>query len=298
MERQGPCNPPCAPCGSEKDCWREVGAEGKPRLVRDLDEATYRAARDSLSVSGAKILINDGPAAFKWAMDHPTHKYVFDFGTAAHKLVLGVGAPLHVIEAADWRSGAAKAERDEAREAGKVPLLTKDYAVVEAMADRLSSHTTAMRLLSVGESEVSAYAPDEETGVLRRGRVDWLHPRILVDYKTTAGSVHPTALAGKYGTVRKFGYDQQAAWYLDLLRANDHPAEAFAFIFQSKAEPYPVTVAVLSDEELWEARAKNAAALRLFADCTAADTWPEPIREDGWALLSLTNPTYIEEHVA
>lgn len=268
------------------------------RLVRDLAEQEYHADRGSLSVSGAKILINEGPAAFRWTQDHPRTSDAFDLGSAAHKLVLGVGDPLHVVEADDWRSKAARDERDAAREAGAIPLLAKDHAVVVAMADRLSSHTTAMRLLSTGEPEVSAYAPDEETGVMRRGRVDWLHPSMLVDYKTTAGSVHPTALAGKYGTVRKWGYDQQAAWYLDLLRDNDHPAEDFAFIFQSKAAPYPVTVAVVDEADLWEARQKNADALRLYAACMESGTWPEPVREDGWARLSLNSPSYIEEYAA
>lgn len=268
------------------------------RLVRDLPESTYHADRESLSVSGAKILLDEGPAAFRWQQDHPRHSDAFDLGSAAHKLVLGVGAPIRPIDANDWRGKVAQAERDEAREAGEIPLLAKDYAVVQAMADRLASHTTAMRLLSAGEPEVSAYALDETTGVMRRGRVDWLHPNVLVDYKTTAGSVHPTALAGKYGTVRKWRYDQQAAWYTDLLRANDHPAEEFAFIFQSKAAPYPVTVAVVREDDLWEARDRNAEALRIYAQCVETGTWPEPVREDGWAVLSLNQQTYIEETAA
>lgn len=260
-----------------------------------IDEQEYHRDPTSLSVSGAKILTDEGPAAFRWAQDHPRHSDAFDIGSAAHALVLGVGAPIVEVPHDDWRTKAAQAERDLAREDGCTPLLTKDYAVVRAMADKLSEHTTAMRLLSEGRPEVSIYAPDERTGVMRRGRVDWLHPSLVVDYKTTAGSVHPTALAGRYGTVRKWGYDRQAAWYLDLLRDLGHPALGFAFIFQAKAAPYSVTVATVDDDDLWEARDKNADALTLFAACTESGIWPEPVPTDSWARLSLTQQTYIEE---
>lgn len=267
-------------------------------LVRDLDEQKYHADRGSLSQSGAKVLTDEGPAAFRWMLDHPRTSGAFDHGSAAHKLVLGVGQPIHVVEAEDWRTKDARAERDVARERGEIPLLSKDYAVADAMAAKIREHTTAMRLLSEGEPEVSAYCPDEATGVMRRGRVDWLHPRILVDYKTTAGSVHPSGLAGRWGVVKKWGYDRQAAWYLDLMRDLGHPAEVFAFIFQSKAEPYPVTVAVVPEDDLWEARERNADALRIYRECVETDTWPAPIRPDGWAVLSLTDQTYVEEHLA
>lgn len=140
-------------------------------LIRDLDEAKYHADRDSLSVSGAKLLLRS-PALFRHRLDHPEHKDVFDLGSAAHKLVLGVGPDLAVIDADSWRTKAAQEERDAARAAGAIPLLKADHERVVAMADRLAEHKTAMTLLSEGEPEVSAYALDERTGVLRRGRFD------------------------------------------------------------------------------------------------------------------------------
>ena len=264
-------------------------------FVRDLDEATYHADRTSLSVSGAKTLMKS-PALFRHQQDNPVHKDVFDFGTAAHRLVLGVGAELAVVEADDWRGKGAREAREAARLNGRTPLLAKDYATVQAMADRLSEHTLAMRLLSEGEPEVSAYALDEETGVMRRGRFDWLHPSLLVDYKSAA-SANPRDLAGRYGAVRKWGYDAQAAWYTDLARDLGHPAAAFAFVFQEKSEPYQVTVAYIDDADLWDARQHNRAALERFRDCTAAGIWPAYLPDDTAARLSLTDQTYFEEAI-
>jgi len=267
-----------------------------PGFYPDIPESEYHADRDSLSVSGAKTLLK-APALFRWQQDHPVHRDVFDFGSAAHALVLGAGAPIKVVDADSWRSKAAQELRDIARRQGETPMLTADYAKVEAMADALSSHTLAMRLLSEGQPEVSAYCKDEATGVMRRGRFDWLHPSLIVDYKSAA-SADPRELAGRYGTVRKWGYDSQAAWYLDLARDLGHPASAFAFIFQMKEPPYLVTVAYVDEGDLHDARAANQRALETFRDCTASGVWPGYLNDDTAAVLSLTQQTYLEEVIA
>lgn len=261
----------------------------------DVPEADYHADRGSLSVSGAKTILK-APALFRWQQDNPVHKDVFDIGTAAHKLVLGVGTPIVTIDADSWRTKAAQEARDDARANGETPLLAADAARVQAMADALSSHTLAMRLLSDGRPEVSAYCEDKATGVTRRGRFDWLGANVLTDYKTAASS-DPRDLAGKYGAVKKWGYDQQAAWYTDLARDLGHPAAAFAFIFQMKEPPYLVTVAYVDDADLWDARARNAHALERFRDCTESGVWPGYLPDDTAALIDLSMPTYTEEAI-
>jgi hypothetical protein len=271
--------------------------EIEPGLHDDVPEAEYHGHAGSLSVSGAKVLLRS-PAHFAHQREHPPPpKAIYDYGHAAHKLVLGVGDPIAVVDAADWRSGAAKAARADARSEGAVPMLRKDYAKVESMADRLSSHAVAMQLLSEGRPEVSAYALDEPTGVLRRGRVDWLHPALLVDYKT-AVSAHPDDLSGRYGVMRKNGYDQQAAWYTDLLRDLGHPAEAFAFIVQEKEPPYEVAVVYIDEDDLADARARNRLALEMYRDCTASGIWPGAVPDTSIARLSLTERAHTLEDMS
>lgn len=273
-----------------------------PGFHSDIPEADYHGDRDSLSVSGAKVLLK-APALFRWQQDHPVHKNVFDFGTAAHRLVLGVGCDLIVHEYDPEKVKSPKAtkawkdQQGEVRKAGNVLLLPEEHATVTAMADQLSSHSLATRLLSEGEAEVSAYAVDEATGIMRRGRFDWLGPRVLTDYKTAA-SVDPRDLAGRYGVVKKLGYDSQAAWYTDLARDLGHPASAFAFIFQAKEPPFLVTVAYVRDDDLWEARARNRHALERFRDCRDSGLWPGYLNDDAAAVLSLTEQTYVEDLIA
>lgn len=273
-----------------------------PGFYDDILETEYHADKLSLSMSGAKVLLK-APALFREQQDNPVHKDVFDFGTAAHSLVLGVGAEIVVHDydseqVKQPKSTTAWKERQaEVRKDGGVLLLPDEFATVEAMADRLSSHSLAMRLLSDGKPEVSAYAPDEETGVMRRGRFDWLGGSVLTDYKTAA-TVDPRELSGRYGAIKKWGYDQQAAWYTDLARDLGHPANAFAFIFQMKEPPYLVTVAYVPDHDLYDARAMNQQALAIFRDCMETGEWPGYLPDDTAAVVSLEHQTYTEERIA
>src|SRR5258706_418444 len=92
--------------------------------IYDLPEDDYFARTNALSASGAKLLLPPScPAKFRWALDHPVHKDVFDFGSAAHKMVLGAGPVLEVIDVADWRTNKAKDAREYARMNGCVPIL-------------------------------------------------------------------------------------------------------------------------------------------------------------------------------
>lgn len=253
-------------------------------FIDDLDEETYHAHQGSLSHSGAKLILK-APAHYKYALTHPKHKNEFDFGTAAHAEVLGVGAEIvvHEYDADKVKSPKAtnawKAEQSDVRARGAVLLLPEEYAKVREMADVLSSHRLAMRLLSEGKPEVSAFVEDEETGVLKRARFDWLGSSILDDYKSTVCS-EPGWFVRQAANL---GYHSQAAWYSDVAAELGHPADAFAFIAQEKEPPYLVTVIELPPELVDAGRARNRRALQMFRDCTESGLWPGYVPDDTFA---------------
>lgn len=262
---------------------------GAPGFWPDVPEAAYHAHLGSLSVSGAKVLLR-APALFKWERDNPKpFKKVFEYGSAAHGKVLGTGAEIRVIPAKMLASNGAastadaKAFIEQARKDGAVPLKQAEADQVRAMADKLSEHSLAMELLSEGQPEVSAFAIDEGTGVLRRGRFDWLGTEILTDYKTASTS-DPAAFGR---TAADLGYHMQAAWYLNLAHDLGHPAEAFAFLVQSKEPPYLVTVVELDDEALTRGRELNRRALERFRDCTESGIWPGYLPDTEFARVSI-----------
>lgn len=237
-------------------------------------------AGGSLSSSGArKLLPPSCPARFKWERDNgPENRPEFDFGHAAHREVLGVGADLVVVEAKDWRTKAAKEARDAAYANGATPLLAADYDIVLGMAAALRAHPLAAALLQPdrGKPEQALIWQDSDTGIWRRALVDWLaglgsRRPIFVDYKTTIRADAESLQR----TVHKYGYHCQADWYLDGARALGWPADtAFLFIFQEKTPPYLVNVIELDDLALNIAHARNRQAIEIYRDCTTTGMWP------------------------
>jgi len=246
-----------------------VLAMPEPGLYAQIPEADYHGDPHSLSVSGAKDLLR-APALYQWRLTHPEERDYFDFGSAAHAHLLGTGRDVVAVDAPDWRTADARAERDRIRAEDRVPVLEQDWRRIEDMADAVSNHPLASSLLSGGQPEVSAYAIDPHTGILRRGRFDYLGPDAIVDYKTTT-SAEPSQFAK---SCANYGYDMQAAWYLDLCTLLGEDRAAFAFVAQEKTEPYLVEVYALDDAAEERGRRRNRRALETFQRCLEADHWP------------------------
>lgn len=257
----------------------------EPGLYADIPESEYHRDRKSLSSSGArKLLPPSCPAIFQHERHNPPEpKSFFDVGTAAHALVLGVGAPIVEIPADMLASNgaatttAAKSFVAEQRKAGNVPLKSDEYNAVHAMAARLRDHPIAAALLRGGRAEVSAYWVDEPTGVWRRSRFDYLpepvrgRRLVIPDYKTTQD-----ANPAKFGkSAADFGYYMQQAWYLDAVAelgiADD---AAFVFIVQSKNAPYLVSVVELDYAAVELGYRMNRRAIDIYAECEATGVWP------------------------
>ena len=234
-----------------------------------IPEQEYHADRASLSSTGAKTIATQGLRAFRWGQDHPVHKDSFDLGSVVHALILGVG-DYTVLEHDSWRTKAAQAERDEARAAGSTPILAKDFNAAEEMADAVLSNKLASAILSEGRPEVSMWHEDPETGVLMRGRADYLRDGYLVDLKTSAGAIDPWAFEKKVWDLR---YGLQMYWYTRLLELNGVDA-APLWIVISKDAPHEVYVSQPSAELMERGREDAERALRMYADALLTDKWP------------------------
>lgn len=260
-----------------------------PVVRDDLPEAVYHASRDSLSYSGAKTLLTACPARYRWELDHGRPpKAAFDLGHAVHSLVLGVGEPIVVVDAPDWKTKAAQEKKKDAYAAGHVPLLEADYAAAEAAADAVRAHPTCAALLADGTPERSLFWRDETHDVGRRARPDWMTQRagrtIVLDLKTCVSA----SLSAIAKSVANFRYFQQHPWYLDGVRAcglGDDPAFLFAFV--EKEPPHLVTVVELDGEAVAHGAAENERALAIYAECVRTDTWPAYAAPDDIPAISL-----------
>lgn len=259
-------------------------------IYAHIPEDVYHGDPRSLSSSGARALLPPScPALFRQKIDEPPDpKPQYDFGHAAHKMVLGEGQRLFVLDPAvhgrtkdgeiakvPAATSKWKAADQAARENGKLPITKANIDIAQRMAGVVHTNRVAASLLSAGAPEVSIYWRDEATGVRLRCRPDWLPDRsgrmICVDYKT-AVSANPAAFMK---AALDYGYHQQAAWYLDgLAAAGVADDAAFLFIVQQKAEPYLVSLVQLDPEAIELGRRQNRRAIELFAECQSRQVWP------------------------
>lgn len=243
-------------------------------LFDGITDAEYHADQLSLSSSGARQLLRC-PAKFRYQQDNPQpHKDVFDFGSAAHTLVLGKGDAIAAIDSDSWRSKAAQEAREIARANHQIPLLRADYAKAKAMADAVREHPLAAELLADGVAEQSGYWMDDQTWQRLRFRPDWITTYqgspTIVDYKTSQ-TADPQQFARK---AYDFGYHVQQAWYSTGYEAVTGEPPEFLFIVQEKDAPFLVSVFEFDSAAVVQGQADMRAALDVYSACQESGVWP------------------------
>lgn len=255
----------------------------------DVDEAAYHSdpcETPSLSSSVAKVLIGKSPMHAHHV--HPRlgngpreEKKEWDLGSLAHKLVLGKGREIAIIEADDYRSKAAQTARDEARVAGHIPALRKQYDNACVAANVIADRLGAMGIVigGGGESEVPiAWQELSNHGpIWCRGLIDHIvfdrDHAIVYDFKTSR-SAHPAACAR---AVLSYRYDiQQAAYVSGVSRVWPHVAGRvkFVFLFAEMVAPFGVTPGCIDDVLREHGEAGWTKAIVDFGEGLSSNQWP------------------------
>lgn len=260
-----------------------------PGFHDGIPEADYHADRESVSQSGLKTILKS-PALFRHQQlnpEPPTDAMVL--GTLVHTEVLGVGQGMRVVPP----TGRTKAQQEEhkaakveAIAAGLVPVTAARAAQVKAMAKAVNDDAVARVLFNGGASEVSAYSPDPETGILRRCRFDKLHEDLGVDLKTTIARDRSEFAK----SCANYGYHQQHAFYCDIAAELGQPLRGLVFVTVTNAEPYEVAIYELDNDAVMRGRDLNARAMRIYQHCTETDDWSgvrniQPLSLPRWAFI-------------
>jgi len=252
----------------------------EPCVIDGMSDAEYHAdpvEGGSLSSTGARAILKS-PARFAYDRTHRVEKRTFDVGHAAHAKILGVGMGVveipfeHLTPSGNVSTKVITTLWLSARRAeGLVPVTPNDLADVDAMAEAvLANHAARLILEDGGKSEQSVFAPDDETGVWLRARIDRLSPAGPVDLKTTTDA-DPEVFAR---TAAGYGYDVQQEFYLHTLRlagAGDLP---FLFIVVESKAPYLTSVVELDAEFAAIGRQRMRRAIDTYKRCTDEDDWP------------------------
>lgn len=198
-----------------------------------------------------------------------------EFGTLAHECVLESElwkARCRPAPKIDRRTkeGKALAEWQQSQEAQHgIKYVPEDlYYQVEALAGSVQSSVGPTSFLTEGVAELSGFT--EINGQPIRIRPDYLKDDVIVDLKTT----HDARVEAFSRSVFTFGYDVQAALYVDAAKAIDGKQRRFIWIVVEKEAPYGVCIYECSQEILARGRKLYNQAIDTYAQCAAFDVWP------------------------
>lgn len=201
-------------------------------------------------------------------------------GKVIHKLLLGKGCDIEVIEVDAYRTKEAKALRDDAIAAGRIPMKARAYYDLVAAAETIKGNLALEGIdLSApdGLSEVAIewHEQGEHGPVVCRCRMDRVHINrgVIWDLKKIISADGETC--GKH--VASYGYDVQHASNtraLAALRPELGGRIDMLFVFMEVEPPFAVRVTrpsgVMADIGLrqWER------AVFLWEQCLRTNRWP------------------------
>lgn len=258
-----------------------------PGIYTDIAAADYHAdccPAPSLTQSVAKILLDKSPLHAWHAHPRLNPDYQhdddtkFDIGNIAHKMLLGRGKEIVVLEDFDdWRTKEAKLRREAAAEKGQIAVLGKHAARADKMvrAAREQLELRGLGNLFGAEGDSEAVLAWQEGPIWLRQMIDWLSADRLIfaDYKTTDESAAPAALARK---MVNDGWHIQAAMGergLDAVTGTG-PRRRYLFVVQEAKVPYALSVVEIGPDPLTMGRKMLDAAVNTWSRCMRTDRFP------------------------
>lgn len=280
--------------------------------ILDVSETEYHAdpcATPSLSKSIAKVLLAESPL-HAWTL-HPRFggeanegddsdaddTDALKRGKLIHKLLLGKGADVEIVKADSFRKKFARQLRDQAIEAGRVPMLAHKYDDLVSAGETIKANLHTEFGIDLGdpegESEVAIeWIEDGAHGpIICRCRMDRVHLNsgLILDVKTIH-SAHPD-VCGKQAV--EYGHDIQDAAYrraLEALRPELAGRTEMLFLNVEVEPPYAMYPGPLDGELRELGRRRWDRAIFLWEECLRTGRWPAytnritPIRGAGYAV--------------
>lgn len=243
-------------------------------------EAYHRdpAVEPSLSSSLARVIVEETPKRAWLAHPRLNPDFVaeedgkFDLGSAVHDTLASDGKRIRIVEAADWRSKEAKQQRDDARAAGLIPLLTHQAEETVKIASAATWQAVAAGI-ALGKQEHVFIAQDR--GAWVRAMIDGFSPPWISDWKISSINLANDDGLGRH--LAESGYDLRAYFYLrvaELLFPDWAGRLKYRWLFVQKDSPYGLRVIECDGAFKEMGRRKYEHALGLWTRCMKSGEWP------------------------
>lgn len=272
----------------------------RPTMIENMTPESYHSDPcivPSLSSSMASMLITATPSHVWHDSPRLNPKFVSssseaaDRGIIMHDLVLLGQERAELLDFKDWRTSEAKKAREEAKAAGKIPLLRHQWPEYQAMRDALfrqmKDHHEHKDALQGGVFEASLFW--ERDGIAKRCRFDnvdfvsgW-----ITDYKTTNTSISQWIKGQLFGEAKDIQTPHYSDGYEALTGANPR---GFRYLVQEVNPPYCAAVVILDSHSHELALRRHAWAERIWSECLRTNIWPGYPARTLWASV----PPWIE----
>lgn len=212
----------------------------------------------------------------------------FDKGSAVHELLLGGEGRFAVVDAASWRSDAAKAARAAARKAGKIPLLRRHMdecrLIGDVVRDQFQEHPYLRDLLERADHKECTVVwredhPDYDFWC--RCRPDLVVDGYIVDFKLTGADATPEGWGHR--TAWDMGYDFRANFYRrGWAKATGGQRIDYRFVVIENKKPYAISLFEMTEQAFAEAEEGVHTAIEAWGTCLRESRWPGYETEPVW----------------
>lgn len=274
------------------DNWRDDPAQLDGLLISGMPDSVYHSA-PGISKSGLDLVARS-PAHYRYQeARQPTR--AMTIGKALHAALLEperfAENYLLLRDVTDRRSSEYK--QAIKHHDAELVLNGREADYVAGMQESVYSHPAARaRLSGAGETELSVFAVDPETGALLRARLDKLtgsDEALILDLKKTQDARRdPFARS-----IFNYGYHVQDAFYRHVFRLATGIEADFEFVVSEEHLPHATTVYQLDDLSRQEGHRIAMETVRTYAECCRVNEWPaysdqiEYISLPAWALAQI-----------
>ena len=257
--------------------WKSRLTEKRYREIKAVNKSTLWA-------------MNKSPMHYKFACENPTPDTpALKMGRAIHAAVLQPKAFRNEWVCApeiDRRTKEGKAAYEEfmTQAEGKEIISAADYAEVQAIAAAIHADPSAVDLLKGCTTEKPLFWRDEKSGLFCKCKVDAMKPGIMIDLKTSADASTKAFTRDFF----KYGYDVQAAHYLDAMQTITGEFPDWYFIVIEKAAPYAINILKADTGVIDYGSVRRDELMKKLKECRAAKSW------SNYGMNDLIMPGYME----